>query len=266
MRPNVLKPALSRGEIQCIGATTLDEYRKYIEKDAALERPLSADHCRRTVLRRDGGDSGRFARSLRSTPSCAIYRCRFATEAAKLSSRYITVRVQPDKSIDVLDEAGARIRLRNMTKPSNLTEMEKDIERLMMEKDEAVKNADYERAAELRDKAEKMRATMEETQNAWKDRANEFDGIVDDEVIAEVVSKMTGIPLTKLEKDESSRLLSLEEELSRRVISQEEAIKAVARSVRRSRSGLKDPNRPMGSFIFVGPERCGQDIPGQVLD
>ncbi|MCG3138338.1 MAG: Negative regulator of genetic competence ClpC/MecB [Phycisphaerae bacterium] len=254
---NVLKPALSRGEIQCIGATTMDEYRKYIEKDAALERRFQQIVVGEPSLE----ETMAILQGLRDRYE-AHHRVHFTEaaleEAVKLSSRYITGRVQPDKSIDVLDEAGARIRLRNMTKPSSLKGLEKEIERLIIEKDEAVKNADYERAAQLRDEAEKLKTKKDETEQQWKDRAQEYDGIVDEEVISEVVSKMTGIPLTKLEKDESDRLLRLENELARKIISQEEAIRAVARSVRRSRSGLKDPNRPMGSFIFVGPSGVGK--------
>ncbi len=254
---NVLKPALSRGEIQCIGATTLDEYRKYIEKDAALERRFQQIIVHEPSLE----DSVGILKGLRDRYE-AHHRVQFTDraleEAVTLSSRYITGRVQPDKSIDVIDEAGARVRLRNMTKPPNLAELEKDVEHLTIEKDEAVKNADYERAAELRDRAESMKRKKEAIESEWKSTTKEFDGVVDEEVIAEVVSKMTGIPLTRLEKDESDRLLHLETELSKKIISQEEAIKAVSRSVRRSRSGLKDPNRPMGSFIFVGPSGVGK--------
>jgi ATP-dependent Clp protease ATP-binding subunit ClpC len=254
---NVLKPALSRGEIQCIGATTLDEYRKYIEKDAALERRFQQI----VVGEPSFEETLSILRGLRDRYE-AHHRVQYTDgslgEAVKLSSRYITGRVQPDKSIDVIDEAGARLRLKNMTKPPSLQEIEKDVERLDMEKNEAVKNADYERAAELRDKAETLRRRKEEIQDQWRNRSNEFDGVVTEDVIAEVVSSMTGIPLTKLEKDESERLLHLEAELGKKIISQKEAIAAIARSVRRSRSGLKDPNRPMGSFIFVGPSGVGK--------
>ncbi len=254
---NVLKPALSRGEIQCIGATTLDEYRKYIEKDAALERRFQQI----VVGEPSSEETVEILKGLRDRYE-AHHRVQFTTgsleAAVKLSNRYITGRVQPDKSIDVIDEAGARLRLRNMTKPPSLTELEKDVEHLDMEKNEAVKNADYERAAELRDRAESLRHKKQEIQEEWRSRSKEFDGVVDGEVIAEVVSSMTGVPLTKLESDESHRLLKLEDELGRKIISQREAILAIARSVRRSRSGLKDPNRPMGSFIFVGPSGVGK--------
>ncbi len=254
---NVLKPALSRGEIQCIGATTLDEYRKYIEKDAALERRFQQI----IVGEPSTEETVAILKGLRDRYE-AHHRVQFSDEALRdavfLSNRYITGRVQPDKAIDVLDEAGARVRLRGMTKPPSLIEMEKEIERLLMEKDEAVKNADYERAAELRDQAESLKQKKEETVSEWKTRNKEIGGVVNSEVIAEVVGKMTGIPLTRLAKDESQRLLQLEVELGKKVISQEEAIHAMARSVRRSRSGLKDPNRPMGSFIFVGPSGVGK--------
>jgi len=254
---NVLKPALSRGEIQCIGATTLDEYRKYIEKDGALERRfqqivVEAPNREETILILKGLRDRYEAHHRVQITDSALF------QAVELSDRYITGRVQPDKSIDVIDEAGAAVRLKTMTKPPNLAELERDIERLIMEKDEAVKNADYERAAELRDKAEVSRARKDELQREWRDRAKEVDGVVDDETIATVVSSITGVPLTRLEKNEVQRLLNLEEELHKRVISQDEAIQAVARAVRRSRSGLKDPNRPMGSFIFIGPSGVGK--------
>ncbi|MCC7145477.1 MAG: ATP-dependent Clp protease ATP-binding subunit [Phycisphaeraceae bacterium] len=256
---NVLKPALSRGEIQCIGATTLDEYRKYIEKDGALERrfqtilvdPPSKEETVQ-ILR---GLRDRYEAHHRVQITDAAIR-----SAVELSTRYITGRVQPDKSIDVIDESGARVRLRNMSKPPDLAEIEEQIERLAIEKDEAVKAADYERAAELRDQAENLRQKKEQIQKDWKARANEVDGIVDEEVIADVVSKMTGIPLTRLEKAESERLLKLEEELHKTVVSQNEAIQTVAKAIRRARSGLKDPKRPMGSFIFVGPSGVGKTL------
>ena len=256
---NVLKPALSRGEIQCIGATTLDEYRKYIEKDGALERRFQ------TILVEPPNkkDAVAILKGLRDRYE-AHHRVQITDNAiaaaVELSDRYITARVQPDKSIDVIDEAGARIRLKSMSKPPNLADLEEQIERLSIEKDEAVKGADYERAAELRDKAESLRREKEKIHRAWRAKASEVDGVVDEEVVAEVVSKMTGVPLTRLEKAESERLLKLEEELHKTVVSQHDAIKAVAKSIRRARSGLKDPRRPMGSFIFVGPSGVGKTL------
>jgi ATP-dependent Clp protease ATP-binding subunit ClpC len=261
---NVLKPALSRGEIQCIGATTFDEYRKYIEKDAALARRFQPI----TVEPPSKEDALEILKGLRDRYE-AHHRVQIldaALEAAvEMSDRYITGRALPDKAIDVLDEAGARIRLRSMTKPPNLAELEEQIERLSIQKDEAVKNAEYEEAAKLRDQAEALRAKKEEMQKQWREKAKEVDGVVDEEVIAEVISKMTGVPLTRLEKEEAQRLLELENELHKRVVSQDEAIKAISKTIRRARSGLKDPHRPMGSFLFLGPSGVGKTLLSKAL-
>jgi len=254
---NVLKPALSRGEIQCIGATTLDEYRKYIEKDGALERRFQ-----QIIVEPPSDDETiEILRGLRDRYE-AHHRVQITDDALRaaveLSGRYITGRVQPDKSIDVIDEAGARVRLKSMTKPSDLAELERDVQKLNAEKDEAVRSADYERAAELRDKSESLKIKKVEMKKQWRERMKEVDGVVDEEIICEVVSSMTGIPLTRMDRDEAERLLHLEQELHKKVVSQREAVRAIARAVRRSRSGLKDPNRPMGSFIFVGPSGVGK--------
>ena len=261
---NVLKPALSRGEIQCIGATTFDEYRKYIEKDNALARrfqPITVDPPNKA-------DTVEILKGLRDRYE-AHHRVQILDSAlvaaVELSDRYITGRALPDKAIDAIDEAGARIRLRSMTKPPNLAELEEQIERLSIQKDEAVRNAEYEEAARLRDSAEALRAKKEEMQKQWRDKAKEIDGVVDEEVIAEVISKMTGVPLTRLEKEEAQRLLELENELHKRVISQDEAIKAISKTIRRARSGLKDPNRPMGSFLFLGPSGVGKTLLSKAL-
>lgn len=261
---NVLKPALARGEIQCIGATTFDEYRKYIEKDAALARrfqsiPVDPPNQEQTIeiLK---GLRDRYESHHRVQITDGAVRA-----AVELSGRYISGRVQPDKSIDVIDEAGARVRIKSMTKPPNLADLEGDIERLSIEKDEAVKAADYERAAELRDQAEKHRTKKEDIQKEWRAKAMEVDGVVDEDVVAEVVSKMTGVPLTRLEKEEAGRLLDLEKELHKKVISQDEAIKAISKAIRRARAGLKDPKRPMGSFIFVGPSGVGKTLLSKAL-
>ena len=261
---NVLKPALSRGEIQCIGATTYDEYRKYIEKDAALERRFQAiaveppnDEQSIEILK---GIREKYAKHHRVEITDEALRA-----AVELSNRYIPARVQPDKSIDVIDEAGARLRLKSMSKPPNLAELEESIERLSVDKDDAVKNADYEKAAELRDRAEKLRKEKEEAHKAWRESMNEAVGTVNEEVIAEVVSKMTGVPLTRLDKDESERLLKLEDELHKSVVSQDDAVKAVARAIRKARSGLKDPQRPMGCFLFVGPSGVGKTLLAKAL-
>ncbi len=261
---NVLKPALSRGEIQCIGATTFDEYRKYIEKDAALARrfqPITVEPPNKT-------DAIEILKGLRDRYE-AHHRVQILdaalVAAVEMSDRYITGRALPDKAIDVLDEAGARIRLRSMTKPPNLAELEEQIERLSIQKDEAVKNAEYEEAARLRDQAEALRAKKEDMQRQWREKAKEIDGVVDEEVIAEVISKMTGVPLTRLEKEEAQRLLELENELHKKVVSQDEAIKAISKTIRRARSGLKDPHRPMGSFLFLGPSGVGKTLLSKAL-
>jgi ATP-dependent Clp protease ATP-binding subunit ClpC len=261
---NVLKPALARGEIQCVGATTFDEYRKYIEKDAALARRFQAI----TVDPPTNDQAIEILKGLRERYE-QHHRVKITDAALKaaveLSGRYITGRVQPDKSIDVIDEAGARVRIKSMTKPPDLADIEGTIEKLQVEKDEAVKAADYERAAELRDKAEQAKKQKEDLLKQWKEQAKEIGGIVDEEVVAEVVSKMTGVPLKRLEKEEAQRLLELEKELHKKVISQDDAIKAVSKAIRRARAGLKDPKRPMGSFIFVGPSGVGKTLLSKAL-
>ena len=261
---NVLKPALSRGEVQCIGATTFDEYRKYVEKDAALERRFQTI----VVEAPSKEETFEILKGLRDRYE-AHHRVTFSNDAlfqaVELSSRYITGRCLPDKAIDVIDEAGACVRLKNMTTPPDLAEIERKIEKLQVEKDEAVKGADYERAASLRDESQKLLDEKAESQRKWYEQNKENAGVVDNEIIAEVVSKMTGVPLTRLEKHEAERLIELEGELHKKVVSQEEAVTAVAKAVRRSRSGLKDPNRPMGSFIFIGPSGVGKTLLARAL-
>lgn len=256
---NVLKPALARGEVQCIGATTFDEYRKYIEKDAALERRFQTIQ----VDPPSKDETVDILKGLRDRYE-DHHRVHFTNEAlfqaVELSSRYISGRCLPDKAIDVIDEAGARVRLKNMTPPPDLAEFEAKVEKLQEEKDEAVRNADYERAAALRDDIQHILDEKAQLQKQWQEKNSETIGEVDTEVVAEVVSKMTGVPLTRLEKEEAEKLLELEDELHKTVVSQDEAINALAKAVRRSRSGLKDPNRPMGSFIFIGPSGVGKTL------
>ena len=261
---NVLKPALARGELQCIGATTLDEYRKYIEKDNALARRFQEIMVEPTpkeetiaILK---GLRGRYEEHHR-----VQYTDDAIVAAVEMSERYITARCLPDKAIDVIDEAGARVRLRTMTRPPDLKEIDEEVEKLNKEKEDAVANQDFEKAANLRDQAEKLRKKKDQITQEWRQKSQQTDGVVDEEVIAEVVSKMTGIPLTRLSTEDSMRLLKMEEELHKRVVSQDQAVTAVAKAVRRSRSGLKDPKRPTGSFIFAGPTGVGKTLLAKAL-
>jgi ATP-dependent Clp protease ATP-binding subunit ClpC len=261
---NVLKPALARGEIQCIGATTLDEYRKYIEKDSALDRRFQLI----IVEPSSKGETIDILKGLRDRYE-SHHRVQITDDAidaaVELSNRYITGRCLPDKAIDVIDEAGARVRLKAMTKPPDLKEIDEEVERLNKEKEEAVANQDFERAAALRDQADKLKKKKQQITRDWRDKSREADGVVDEEVIAEVVSKMTGIPLTRMSTEDTLRLMKMEEELHRRVVSQDEAIKSISKAVRRSRSGLKDPKRPTGVFIFAGPTGVGKTLLAKAL-
>jgi ATP-dependent Clp protease ATP-binding subunit ClpC len=261
---NVLKPALSRGEIQCIGATTLDEYRKYIEKDSALDRRFQLVMVEPST-KKETIDILKGLRD-RYEQHHHVQITDDAIEAAvELSSRYITGRCLPDKAIDVIDESGARVHLKSMTRPPDLKEIDEEVENLNKEKEEAVANQDFEKAAALRDQADKLKKKKQLITHEWREKSRETDGVVDEEVIAEVVSKMTGIPLTRMSTEDSMRLMKMEEELHQRVVSQDEAIKSISKAVRRSRSGLKDPKRPTGSFIFAGPTGVGKTLLAKAL-
>jgi len=261
---NVLKPALSRGEIQCIGATTLDEYRKYIEKDAALERRFQ------TVMVEppSAKQAVEILRGLRSRYE-EHHRVQITDDAlesaVEMSNRYITARCLPDKAIDVIDEAGARVRLKSMVRPPDLKELEQEIQRLNTAKEESVAEQKFEKAASFRDQADKLRKKKDQLTEEWREKSRQTDGVVDAEVVAEVVAKMTGIPLTRLSSEDAVRLLQMESELHKRVISQDQAITQVCKAVRRSRSGLKDPKRPTGVFLFSGPTGVGKTLLAKTL-
>lgn len=261
---NVLKPALSRGEIQCIGATTLDEYRKYIEKDSALDRRFQVVMVEPSTK----GEAVEILKGLRDRyeQHHHVQITDDAVDAAvELSSRYITGRCLPDKAIDVIDEAGARVHLKSMTRPPDLKEIDEEVEKLNKEKEEAVANQDFEKAAALRDQADKLKKKKQTITHAWREKSRETDGVVDEDVIAEVVSKITGVPLTRLSTEDSMRLMRMEEDLHKRVVSQDEAIKSISKAVRRSRSGLKDPKRPTGCFVFAGPTGVGKTLLAKAL-
>ncbi|MDF2947666.1 MAG: ATP-dependent Clp protease ATP-binding subunit ClpC [Bacillales bacterium] len=254
---NILKPSLARGELQCIGATTLDEYRKYIEKDAALERrfqPIQVDEptSDETILILKGLRDRYEAHHRVSISDAAI------EEAVKLSDRYISDRFLPDKAIDVIDEACSKVRLRSFTTPPNLKELEQKLDEVRKEKDASVQSQEFEKAASLRDTEQKLREKLEETKKQWKEKQGKENTEVTIEDIAKVVSSWTRIPVSKLTQSETLKLLNMEELLHARVIGQEEAVKAVAKAVRRARAGLKDPKRPIGSFIFLGPTGVGK--------
>ncbi|MFE4524452.1 ATP-dependent protease ATP-binding subunit ClpC [Cytobacillus firmus] len=254
---NILKPSLARGELQCIGATTLDEYRKYIEKDAALERrfqPITVDEpTAEESVQILEGLRDRYEAHHRVTITDAAIQA-----AVKLSDRYISDRFLPDKAIDLIDEAGSKVRLRSYTTPPNLKELEVKLEDVRKEKDAAVQSQEFEKAASLRDTEQRLREQLEETKKTWKEKQGKENSEVTVEDIANVVASWTGIPVSKLAQTETEKLLNLEEILHSRVIGQEEAVKAISKAVRRARAGLKDPKRPIGSFVFLGPTGVGK--------
>jgi len=254
---NMFKPALSRGELQCIGATTLDEYRQYIEKDGALERrfqrimvdPPSPEETLKILA----GLQERYEQHHK-----VKYSDEAITATVKLSERYISDRYLPDKAIDVLDETGARVHLANIVVPKEITDFEEEIKEVKQEKDSVIKAQEFERAAVLRDREKRLNRKLDAAKRRWKDTEDEFLATVTEDDIAEVVSMMTGIPVMKVAQSESDKILQMEQELQKRIVGQDDALHILSKAIRRTRAGLKDPNRPIGSFIFLGPTGVGK--------
>jgi ATP-dependent Clp protease ATP-binding subunit ClpC len=254
---NIIKPALSRGELQCVGATTLNEYRKYIEKDAALERRFQTVKVEAPSVE----EAVQILRGLRPKYE-AHHKARLTDEAldaaVRLSDRYLTGRFLPDKAIDVMDEAGARSRINAMTRPPDVKEIEKEIETIRSEKEAAIKAQDFEKAAALRDSEKQTKDKLERILTEWREQREEREVVVTADDIMHIVSRWTGVPLSRMEQKEAQKLLKMEEELRTRVIGQDEAVVAISKALRRSRADLKDPRRPIGSFIFLGPTGVGK--------
>jgi len=254
---NILKPLLARGEIQLVGATTLNEYRKYIEKDAALERRFSPV----TVNEPSSDDTIMILKGIRDKYE-AHHNVKITDEAIKsaveLSTRYINDRFLPDKAIDLIDEASSSVRMRKYSRPDDLKELEENIKEITKEKEEAIRVQDFEKAAKLRDKEHEKKEKLEKEQQKWKDKNTRSVTTISEEDIAEVIAKWTGIPAKKITQDENKKLKNLEEILHKRVIGQKDAVEAVAKAIRRGRVGLKDPKRPIGSFLFLGPTGVGK--------
>ncbi len=256
---NILKPALSRGEIQCIGATTIDEYRKHIEKDAALERrfqkimvyPPSVEESLSILL----GLKTKYEEHHK-----CIYTDAALKAAVYLSDRYITGRFLPDKAIDLLDEAGAKARIAMMHQPQEITKFEAEIEEVRLGKEEAINKQEYEKAAKMRDKEKTLRENLQKLLAEWESNKEEHQVIVDEEEVAAIVAKQTGVPLTRLTEGETSKVLKMEETLKTRIIGQDDAVNTVCRAIRRSRADIKDPNRPIGAFLFLGPTGVGKTL------
>jgi ATP-dependent Clp protease ATP-binding subunit ClpC len=254
---NILKPALARGEIQCIGATTLNEYRKYIEKDAALERRFQPVFVDQPTLEETidilNGVKSLYEKHHRVTITDAAVRA-----AAVLSDRYVSDRALPDKAIDLIDEASARVRMKLTTTPDDLKELQKEIKKHKTDQDDNVNKQDFEAAASVRDKVKKLQDKLALKEAAWRDKLGETVPEVGEEHIAQIVAAWTGVPVSRLVEEETARLLRMEDELHKRMVGQDEAIVTVSQAVRRARAGLKDPRRPIGSFIFLGPTGIGK--------
>ncbi|MBV8414605.1 MAG: ATP-dependent Clp protease ATP-binding subunit, partial [Verrucomicrobia bacterium] len=254
---NIIKPALSRGELQCVGATTLNEYRKYIEKDAALERRFQTVKVEAPTVE----EAVQILKGLRPKYE-AHHKARLTDEAleaaVRLSDRYLTGRFLPDKAIDVMDEAGARARINAMTRPPDVKEIEKDIETIRAEKEGAIKAQDFEKAAALRDSEKQTKDKLERILGEWREQREEREVVVTGDDIMHIVSRWTGVPLNRMEQKEAQKLLKMEEELKNHVIGQDEAVVAISKALRRSRADLKDPRRPIGSFVFLGPTGVGK--------
>jgi len=254
---NIIKPALSRGELQCVGATTLNEYRKYIEKDAALERRFQTVKVEEPSTE----DTIKILHGLQHKYELhhkAKYTANAIKAAVTLSERYLTGRFLPDKAIDIMDEAGAKARISVMTRPPKFKELETGIEEIRIEKEEAIKDQDFEKAAALRDKEKQTKKQLEEMLEEWRSNSEEETIKVNEDDIMAVVAKWTGVPLQRMEEAEAEKLLRMEDELRRHVIGQDEAVTAISKALRRSRADLKDPRRPIGSFIFLGPTGVGK--------
>ncbi len=261
---NILKPALSRGEIQCIGATTLDEYRKHIEKDAALERRFQKILVAPPSLEESNGILMGLKAKYEEHHKC-IYTDEAIKSAVYLSDRYITGRFLPDKAIDLIDEAGAKARIAVMHQPQDITKYESEIEELRIAKEESIKKQEYEKAANLRDKEKSARESLQKLISEWETKKEEQQVIVDEDEVAAIIAKQTGIPLTRLTEGETTKILKMEELLKGKIIGQDRALSAICRAIRRSRADIKDPNRPIGAFLFLGPTGVGKTLMARQL-